>query len=226
MQHLSVIIVAGGKGRRMGEAVPKQFLMLGDRPILMHTIERFFHAFEDIDLRIVLVINKDYQDYWQELVEKYSFDVPHIIAPGGEERFHSVRNGLSKAFDTGLVAVHDAVRPLVNKPFLRRIYQAALEKGNAVPYIIPHSSVRIEENGKNRAIDRSKVRLIQTPQIFDIQELRVAYEKDYNSFYTDDATVYESLGKDINLVPGLEENIKITRPLDLYLARKIIQNIG
>ncbi len=226
MDNLSVIIVAGGQGRRMGGSVPKQFLLLGDRPILMHTIQRFYQAFPDLNLRIILVLNKDYEQYWQELVARYSFEVPHRIAYGGQERFHSVKNGLALAFEQGLVAVHDAVRPLVTTAFLRRVLDEARDKGNAVPFVLPHSSVRIEEQGRNWPIDRSKVRLVQTPQMFDVQELRQAYDQEYQNSFTDDATVFESLGKKVNLVPGIEENIKLTRPIDLYLAEKIMQNIG
>ncbi len=226
MDYLSVIIVAGGQGRRMGGSIPKQFLLLGDRPILMHTVQRFYNAFSHLNLRVILVLASDYVDYWQGLVKEYSFSVPHVIAYGGKERFHSVRSGLQKAYDTGLVAVHDGVRPLVNRQFLHKLYNEALEHGNAVPYIKPHSSVRIEKDGRNWAVDRSTVRLIQTPQFFPVEDLRHAYEQEYKSFFTDDASVYESLGKEIHLVEGLEENIKLTRPLDLYLAGKIINNLG
>ncbi len=225
MDLLSVIIVAGGTGKRMGRPIPKQFLMLGNRPILMHTMQRFYKAFADLKMRIILVLNKDYEQYWQELVRQYSFPVPHITTFGGEQRFHSVKNGLSMAFDQGLVAVHDSVRPLITTTFLRSVYEQAKQKGNAVPCVLPHSSVRIEEKGRNWSIDRSTVRLIQTPQIFDIQDLRKAYSQEYRTNFTDDAIVFESLGKQINLVQGLEENIKITRPIDLFVAEKLIKEI-
>jgi 2-C-methyl-D-erythritol 4-phosphate cytidylyltransferase len=226
MDNLSVIIVAGGQGRRMGGSIPKQFLLLGDRPILMHTLQRFYNAFNYLNLRIVLVLASEYVDYWEKLVKEFSFFVPYELAIGGKERFHSVRSGLKKTFDTGLVAVHDGVRPLVTKNFLHRLYNEARKYGSAVPYVSPHSSVRIEQNGRNWAVDRSTVRLIQTPQFFPVKELRKAYEQDYTSAFTDDASVYERAGNQIHLVEGLEENIKLTRPMDLYVAREIIKNLG
>ena len=222
MDYLSVIIVAGGIGQRMGRSVPKQFLLLGNRPILMHTIEQFYQAFAHLNLRIILVMNPNYVEYWQELVEKYAYNIPHLIVNGGKERFHSVRNGLEKTWNRGLVAIHDAVRPLVTTCFLKMLYEEAQMHGNAVPFVLPHSSIRIEKDGQNWPIDRSTVRLIQTPQIFEVALLRKAYLQDYDPSFTDDATVYETIGQKIHLVPGLEENIKITKPIDLYVAEELL----
>ena len=223
MDYLSVIIVAGGFGKRMAKSIPKQFLLLQDRPILMHTLSRFYKAFNNVHLRIIVVINKEYEDYWFDLVKEYKFNVPHLIAYGGKERFYSVKNGLEKCFDKGLVAVHDSVRPFVNKTFLLKLYKEAKLKGNAVPYILPYSSVRLESEGKNWAIERNKVRMIQTPQFFQVLLLKLAYNQEYKILFTDDASVYESIGQRINLVLGLEKNIKITTPLDMLIAQELVR---
>ncbi len=226
MDKLTAIIVAGGVGKRMGRSVPKQFLLLGDRPILMHTIEKFATAYNHIDLDIIVVMHTDYQDYWKDLIRRYDFDIPHTLAEGGKERFFSVRNGLKLSRDNGLIAVHDGVRPLISIDFLQKIYEEALHHGNAVPYIRPKSSVRIEKNGHNYAIDRNTVRLIQTPQFFPAAELKQAYNQTYKSYFTDDATVYESYGKTIHLIEGEVQNIKITTEIDLYLAEIILSKAG
>ncbi len=226
MDKLTAIIVAGGVGKRMGRSVPKQFLLLGDRPILMHTIEKFAMAYDHIDLDIIVVMHPDYHDYWKDLIHHYNFNIPHTLADGGKERFFSVRNGLKRASQHGLIAVHDGVRPLISTDFLQKIYEEAIEYGNAVPYIRPKNSVRIEENGHNHAIDRNTVRLIQTPQLFPAAELKQAYKQEYKSHFTDDATVYESLGQTIHLIEGEEQNIKITTETDLYLAEIILSKAG
>ncbi len=223
MDKISVIVVAGGKGKRMGTKVPKQFLLLRNRPVLMHTLERLAQAFGNLDLRLILVLNSEFFDYWQELKQHYDFNLPLIEITGGKERFHSVKNGLTLAFDTGIIAVHDAVRPFVTNDFLRQGLNLAQEKDSAVPYVLPKSSVRIEENGENRQLDRSKLRIIQTPQFFNAGKLKSAYNTDYKPVFTDDATVYEYAGNKIHLFKGLENNIKITTEADYFLARYLIE---
>ncbi len=227
MDKLSVIIVAAGIGKRMGTAVPKQFLLLRDKPIIMHTIEKFYQAFNHLDLRIILVLNANYFDYWHELKQKFNFQIPVIEITGGQERYHSVRNGLELAYDHGIIAVHDGVRPFVNSHFLQNIYSEAKKFNSAVPYTLPKSSVRIEENNQNRPLPRDRIRIIQTPQMFDANRLKQAYAKvNYNKDLTDDATVYQTAGYTVHLVPGLDENIKITTEIDYLLAKILIEKIG
>ncbi len=223
--RICVIIVAGGVGKRMGAAIPKQFLLLRNRPILMHTLERIFAGFKGFDLRVVLVLNEDYRDYWNDLKQKYGFNLPVIETNGGKERFHSVKNGLALCYDNGIIAVHDAVRPLITPDFLHKGYDLATEKGCAIPYTLPKSSLRIEENGENRPLPRWKVRVIQTPQFFDAGKLKQAYDTEYRQEFTDDASVFEAAGNKIFLYEGLDFNIKITTEADLLLAAYFIEKI-
>ena len=226
MDKISVIIVAGGIGRRMGTAVPKQFLLLRDKPIVMHTIEKFYSAFQNHNLRIILVLNPNYFDYWHELKQKFNFNIPVTEITGGQERFHSVRNGLEIAYNEGIIAVHDAVRPFINQQFLLYLYQEAKKFKSAVPYTLPKSSIRIEQNGQNQPLPRDKIRIIQTPQMFDAQKLKQAYAKiEYNKNLTDDATVYQTVGFNVHLVRGLDDNIKITTETDYLLAKILIEKI-
>ena len=226
MDKISVIIVAGGIGRRMGTTVPKQFLLLRDKPIVMHTIEKFYLAFSNYDLRLILVLNTNYFDYWLELKQKFNFQLPVTEITGGRERFHSVRNGLEIAYDQGIIAVHDAVRPLITPQFLQNLYFEAKKFESAVPYTLPKSSIRIEQNGQNHPLPRDQIRIIQTPQMFDAQKLKQAYAKiEYNKNLTDDATVFQTAGFNVHLVRGLDENIKITTKTDYLLAKILIEKI-
>jgi 2-C-methyl-D-erythritol 4-phosphate cytidylyltransferase len=211
------IIVAGGKGVRMGNDIPKQFLELVGKPILMYSIERFYTY--DNSISIIVVLPQFQIEYWNELCEKHHFAIPHTIVKGGEERFYSVKNGIDviSAVDS-LVAIHDGVRPLVSNETIDRCYTVALEKGNAIPSIGVVDSVRIQYPYKNEIVDRNLLRLIQTPQTFQLKMLKDAYNQTWHSGLTDDATVIESLGYTINLVEGNRENIKVTSPIDLKLA--------
>lgn len=217
------IIVAGGKGTRMGNDIPKQFLVLHDKPVLMHTIERFYNY--DTTIKIIVVLPSFQIDYWNELCAKYSFNIEHRCVVGGDERFHSVSKGLAMVDDDdAIVAIHDGVRPLVSYNTIKQCFSTAAEKGNAVPSIAVADSVRITNGENNEAIDRTSVRLIQTPQTFRFNVLKNAYQQKWHSGLTDDATVVESLGIKIQLVKGNKENIKITNPVDLQIAEILIKS--
>ena len=217
-----VIIVAGGKGLRMGGEVPKQFLPIGGKPILMRTLETFWEA--DEDLHIILVLPAEQQDYWRELCAEHHFTVPHQVAMGGATRFHSVQNGLALVPDEveGLVGVHDGVRPFVSKEVIRRCYETASEQGAAVPVIPVVETLRqVLPEGDSLTVDRNIYRLVQTPQTFRVSILKEAYRQPYQTSFTDDASVVEALGHRIVLVEGNRENIKITTPADLVYAESL-----
>lgn len=221
-----LIIVAGGKGLRMGSDVPKQFMLLGGKPVLMRTIERFLEALPS--LHIVLVLPEVHVDYWRSLCEQYDFRVPLTIALGGKERFHSVKNGLAQIdalcscteHSPRVCAVHDAVRPLVSVEVIRRAFREAAQCGAVVPALPAVDSVRVKDGeGHFVAVDRRDVMLVQTPQVFQYSVLAEAYAQPYRDVFTDDASVVESLGHPIRLIEGNRENIKITTPLDIQLAQ-------
>lgn len=216
------VIVAGGTGTRMGSAIPKQFLMLHDKPVLYYTIKTFLSAFDD--LQVVLVLPEDYIDMGREIIDAY-FDNSRIqLTAGGETRFHSVQNGLRLVDKDAIVFVHDAVRCLVTTELIHRCYENALETGSAVPAVRVRESVRLlnEEENTNEVMDRSRVVLVQTPQTFHSRILLPAFEIDYKERFTDEATVVEAFGLKVSLVPGDETNIKITRPVDLLIARQLL----
>ena len=217
-----LIIVAGGQGLRMGTPLPKQFLEVNGRPIIMHTIDRFVEAVPGV--KVVLVLNPDYLQLWSELCQKHSFQTSCLVATGGKERFHSVLNGLDLIEDSSedaLVAVHDAVRPLVSVDVIRNAYDKAAECGAVVPALPSIESVRIIDNdGASHSVDRSNVMMVQTPQVFSLPLLRKAYSQPYKSAFTDDASVVEALGHPITIVSGNRENIKITTPQDLLQAKE------
>ncbi len=210
------IIVAGGSGSRMTADVPKQFLLLQERPILMHTIEGFYQYNSEIEIIVALPENQF--EYWNQLKTKHNFAIPHQTVAGGEYRFFSVKNCIEKIECEGIVAIHDGVRPLVSKATIERCFVKAREAGNAIPVIDLVDSIREIKNSGNQAVDRSKYKLIQTPQVFKSEILKEAYEQPFSTFFTDDASVVESLGYQINLVEGNMENIKITTPQDLLIA--------
>lgn len=213
------IIVAGGKGLRLGRDIPKQFIPIAGKPILMHTIEAFFRVQDDI--HIILSISDQFQQYWLELCHQHQFTIPHTIVDGGETRFHSVRNGLSKV-SGGYTAVHDGARPLVSAELIKKTFKAAKQYAAVVPGISPSDSCRMTGgNSSNHAINRADIRLIQTPQVFESTLLKNAYEQPYQSCYTDDASVVESLHP-ITLIEGEPHNIKVTYSEDLYIAESII----
>lgn len=219
----SVIIVAGGSGSRMGGDVPKQFMLLAGRPILMHTIEAF-HEFDN-QMNIVLVLPAGQHDYWRKLCMEHSFNkIDYQLVDGGATRFHSTLNGLAKVPADGIVAVHDGVRPLVSQATLQRCFTAAEECRAVVPAIPVNESVRqIESDGGNHAVDRSSYVLVQTPQVFDAQTLHGAFAQPYDPLFTDDASVVERMGVKVSIVEGNFENIKITRPVDLVLAEALMK---
>lgn len=210
------LIVAGGSGNRMKNPVPKQFIELLGRPILMHTIEIFKKY--DPRIEIILVLPKEQVSFWNELCARHRFIVKYKMAFGGETRTQSVRNGLDLIAEEGIVFIHDGVRPLVSLQTIERCFKMALKKGNALPVIPVSESVRMVENNKNRAADRSALMLVQTPQTFKTGLIKQAYQNAGSIEFTDDATVLEHFGETIHLVPGNRENIKITYPEDLIFA--------
>jgi 2-C-methyl-D-erythritol 4-phosphate cytidylyltransferase len=211
------IIVAGGSGNRMQSSIPKQFLLLDGKPVLMHTITAFSECL--LKPQILLVLNIDQHKYWNELCMKYNFDIPHQVIKGGIQRFHSVKNGLKAIKGKGIVAVHDAVRPLISADLITQSFQVAEEKGNCIIGITPTDSVRrLLAAGKSETINRDQLALIQTPQTFEVELLKKAYQAAYRNEFTDDASVAEYAGYKINLIEGERENIKITYSEDLAVA--------
>ena len=217
-----VIIVAGGKGLRMGSDIPKQFLPIGGKPVLMRTLE-CFRAYDDA-LQIILVLPEAQQAYWRELCGQYHFDVEYQLANGGQTRFHSVQNGLALVPDEaeGVVGVHDGVRPFPSIEVIRNCYETARTKKAVIPVIPVVETVRHLEGDKSVTVPRGDYRLVQTPQTFDIQLLKAANRQPYNDGFTDDASVVESYGFEITLVEGNRENIKITTPYDLKIAEVLL----
>ena len=217
-----VIIVAGGKGLRMGSDIPKQFLPIGGKPVLMRTLERFREY--SPALQIILVLPKAQQDYWHKLCKDYDFKVEYVLANGGETRFHSVQNGLTKIPDDaeGVVGVHDGVRPFPSIDVIRNCYETARTAKAVIPVIPVVETVRHLQGNTSVTVPRNDYRLVQTPQTFDIQLLKAANKQPYNDGFTDDASVVEAFGFNITLVDGNRENIKITTPYDLKIAEVLI----
>ena len=217
-----IIIVAGGKGLRMGSDIPKQFLPIGGKPVLMRTLERFREY--SPTLQIILVLPKAQQEYWKELCQKHNFTVAYQLADGGETRFHSVQHGLALIPDNaeGVVGVHDGVRPFPSIEVIRNCYETAREKKAVIPVIPVVETVRHLKGETSETVPRNDYRLVQTPQTFDIQLLKAANRQPYNDGFTDDASVVESYGHAITLVEGNRENIKITTPYDLKIAEVLI----
>lgn len=218
------LIVAGGKGLRMGGELPKQFLPIGGKPVLMHTIEAFYKY--DARVRIILVLPPEQQDFWVELCARHNFGLPHIIAHGGETRFHSVRNGLAQVEEGALVAVHDGVRPFVSPQVIARCYTLAEQHAAVVPVIDVVETVRQlttdADVETSITVDRNRYKLVQTPQTFRATVLKAAYEQTYSPHFTDDASVVEAAGVPVHLTPGNRENIKITTPFDLKIAAALL----
>jgi 2-C-methyl-D-erythritol 4-phosphate cytidylyltransferase len=215
-----IIIVAGGSGQRMGEPIPKQFLIIHQKPILMLTIERFHHFHSA--LRIILVLPGQQKDYWKELCNKFEFKIPHTIVNGGSTRFQSVINGLSVIDDTrGVTGVHDGVRPFVSFATIENCYAKAKEYGAAIPAIPVVDSIRELSETGSLSRQRNNFRLVQTPQVFHTSILKTAYELPFQKDFTDDASVVEAAGYSIYLAEGNTENIKITSPFDLLIARAL-----
>ncbi|RNL52541.1 2-C-methyl-D-erythritol 4-phosphate cytidylyltransferase [Pedobacter jejuensis] len=216
------VIVAGGSGNRMQTETPKQFLLLKNLPVLMHTLKAF--AQSDYQPLIILVLNKNQKPYWLRLCDEFNFRIPHTIVDGGSERFHSVKNAIDLLTGDGVVAVHDAVRPLISTKLIDNSFKQALEKGNVIAAVQSTDSVRMLSENKTSALKRNEIYLVQTPQTFTLDVLKKAYQQDFSSYFTDDASVVELAGYDINIVEGERNNIKITHPIDLELAELLMKN--
>ncbi|GAA5034945.1 2-C-methyl-D-erythritol 4-phosphate cytidylyltransferase [Marivirga lumbricoides] len=215
------IIVAGGSGKRMGVNIPKQFLKLEGVPILMHTLQAFHLT--DFSIELIVTLPQEEIQFWNELCEWHYNYTPHRIVPGGNTRFHSVKNALDYVQEESLVAVHDGVRPFVSKEIILEAYQLAEAKGNAITSVAMKDSVRRVETDKNQNIDRNSLRAIQTPQTFQSTILKAAYEQTYKEEFTDDASVVEAYGQQIHLIEGDYKNIKITTPEDLLIAEALLK---
>ena len=210
------IIVGAGFGSRMQSEVPKQFMLLNGKPILMHTIEAFHYS--DFKPKIIVVLNVDFHTYWEQLCEKYNFSIPHTLIKGGLQRFHSVKNGIKAIRGKSVIAIHDAVRPLVSNELICSSFREAEQTGNAVVAIKSKDSVRQQKGNSSLSLNRDEIYLIQTPQTFQFEILNKAYKQEYRNEFTDDASVVERTGITLNLIEGESKNLKITYPEDLTLA--------
>lgn len=228
-----IIIVAGGKGLRMGGDIPKQFMPIGGRPVLMHTLERFRQYSDQIG--IILVLPHEQQAYWQELCQQYQFDVEHNVVDGGATRYHSSMNGLAAIPDDaeGVVGIHDGVRPFVSVEVIEHCYETARDEYACIPVLPVTDTLRyIDQHGGGKNVQRADYRIVQTPQVFDIQLLKQAFAQtsqttaDPATAFTDDASVVESLGCQVRMVEGNRENIKLTTPFDLSLAEHLIASFA
>lgn len=221
----NVIIVAGGSGKRMKSKLPKQFLPLAGKPVLMRTIEIFYQTLHDEPFQFLLVLPEAQIEKWKELCHKHQFRIPHQIVKGGPQRFFSVKNALDMIKDESLVAIHDGVRPVVSKALINRCFDMAKRTGNAVPVVAVSESMRKIEKPHSIIVNRSEYVLVQTPQVFHSKLIKSAYQIDFDEKFTDDASVVENYGDNINLVEGSRENIKITLPSDLRYAEWLISEM-
>ena len=216
-----VVIVAAGTGSRMGGEIPKQFMNLAGKPVLAHTIQRFLTF--DPDVYMVVVLAESHRDYWEALKKSIPLPGGITVVPGGETRFESVRNGLGPLKGMDLIAIHDAVRPLVSLQTLKKCFDSARQTGSAIPVTELEDTIRIiDQEGHSKHVDRTLLKRVQTPQVFRAKEIRKAYKQPFNPAFTDDASVYESCFGEVSLVPGNPENIKITTPTDLKLASLLV----
>ncbi|HTD99551.1 MAG TPA: 2-C-methyl-D-erythritol 4-phosphate cytidylyltransferase [Mucilaginibacter sp.] len=215
------IIVAGGSGSRMQSSVPKQFLLLNGMPVLMHTINAFYKC--QTQPQLIVVLPPDSHDYWNELCSEHNFTIPHQLVNGGETRFHSVKNGIGLIDDEdSIIAVHDAVRPLINGTIIDESYECAIQYGNAIVAIKSRDSVRQIKDNRSVSLVRDEIYLIQTPQTFQSAQLKKAYQQPFHVNFTDDASVVEQTGVNINLINGSYQNIKITFPEDIAIAEFLL----
>ena len=214
------IIVAGGKGERMNADIPKQFIEIQGKPILMHTLEVFNRY--DAQMQLILVLPEVQIKFWNELCAKHNFGLNHQIVVGGQSRFNSVKNGLQALKTPAIVAVHDGVRPLVSVETIERCFETAEKFDTAIPVVDLVDSIRQVSGNGSKSVDRNAFKLVQTPQVFDVELLQKAYEQEYSPLFTDDASVVEALGAKIQLVEGNRENIKITTEFDLKMAESIL----
>ncbi|WP_289029831.1 2-C-methyl-D-erythritol 4-phosphate cytidylyltransferase [uncultured Algoriphagus sp.] len=222
----AAVLVAGGRGTRMGAPISKQYLPIAGLPILMHTLSVFHQV--DSAIELILVIPKDDFAYWNELCQKFQFRIPHQLVAGGNSRFQSVKNGISAiSFEEGLVAIHDGVRPFVNESVIQESFDKAAETGSAVAVVALKDSIRkLTDDGKNFYQERQYFRLVQTPQTFDLKRIRKAFQVTELPQFTDDATVYEHQGWEVTLISGNPDNIKITTPEDMYYAAYLAERRG
>jgi 2-C-methyl-D-erythritol 4-phosphate cytidylyltransferase len=220
-----LIIVAGGTGTRMNHELPKQFLLIHNKPIIVHTIEKFITTYSNI--KIIIVIHSFWKDHLVDLLNQYQWQNNIEIALGGDTRFHSVKNGLAKInhAESVLVAVHDAARPMVSSQTIISAFESAAQHGSGIPVIDISESLRLVSENENKYLDRSKVKIVQTPQCFQLALLQKGFEQAYDSTFTDDASVIEKLGMPVYLTKGNQENIKITWPMDLKIAEAIIDTV-
>ena len=214
------LIVAGGSGNRMGASVPKQFLEIEGKPVLLYTFEAFLRF--DPDIEFVLVLPETQVEHWKKLCKVHAFTTSYKLALGGENRFQSVKNGLAQINDNGIVFIHDGVRPLVARETIEHCFSETQKSGNALPVVPPSESIRYSDERGNKSVDRNKYFLVQTPQTFDVQNIKEAYQKAQHENFTDDASVLENAGYKIHLVNGNRENIKITWPQDLIIAKTFL----
>lgn len=214
------VIVAGGSGNRMQSEIPKQFLILHQQPVLMHTISAFSKSKYQPDILVVLNIHQ--HQTWENLCSLYNFTIPHKVISGGTERFYSVQNAIKEIKGESVVAVHDAVRPLTSIQLIDESYKIATEKGNAIAAITATDSIRQVTEQTNTILNREEIRLIQTPQTFNYNQLKKAYQQNFRNSFTDDASVIEYAGYPINLIEGERHNIKITYPIDLEFAEILL----
>lgn len=216
------IIVAGGTGKRMGDNLPKQFLKLGGTPILIHTLQAFYTA--DPEIELIVTLPQEEIQFWDELNIWHQNYIEHKVVAGGETRFHSVKNALEHVKEGALVTVHDGVRPFVSANIINQSFEQARNEKAVVTAVLMKDSVRqVDENGKSKNLDRSSLRMIQTPQTFDVDLLKSAYNTPFNPFFTDDASVVEAYGHSITLLDGEYQNIKITTPDDLIIAEALLK---
>lgn len=226
MQQKYALIVAGGTGSRMGTDIPKQYQMLAGKPVLMHTLAQFTHSASKPQL--IVVLHKDMRDYWLSLCEKHNFTIAHALVDGGSTRFQSVKNGLHYILDQdqsaqSLIAIHDAARPLINPALIDQSYAEADSSGACIVAMASSNSIRIGDTTENKAVDRSQVWSVQTPQTFQLGILEKAFQQEESPLFTDDASVVEQLGHAIHIIPGEQKNIKITFPEDLEIAALLLK---
>jgi 2-C-methyl-D-erythritol 4-phosphate cytidylyltransferase len=215
------IIVAGGKGERMNADIPKQFLEIKGKPILIHTLEAFMNF--DASLQLILVLPAAQFEFWKTLCKKHALNIPHQIVAGGQTRFQSVKNGLDAVKVPAIVAIHDGVRPLVSKETISRCFDAAAKFGAAIPTMDSIESIRFVDANGSKSVDRTAYKMVQTPQVFDAELLKKAYEQEFSVLFTDDASVVEAMGATVHLVDGNRENIKITTEFDLIVAERLLE---
>jgi 2-C-methyl-D-erythritol 4-phosphate cytidylyltransferase len=217
----TAIIVAGGKGERMNADIPKQFLEIKGKPILIHTLEAFMNF--DASLQLILVLPAAQFEFWKTLCKKHALNIPHQIVAGGQTRFQSVKNGLDAVKVPAIVAIHDGVRPLVSKETISRCFDAAAKFGAAIPTMDSIESIRFVDANGSKSVDRNAYKMVQTPQVFDAELLKKAYEQEFSVLFTDDASVVEAMGATVHLVDGNRENIKITTEFDLIVAERLLE---